>query len=104
MPERAIRAIRANEGRQAVAARRGKPSEPDSEHHDEKKAKPVDGHCLPDEDTHRAEGVENGVATERGQDAGGDGHQEGKAEAGRRELKGRRQCLGDEGEGRDLVL
>ncbi len=82
----------------------GKPSEPHSEHHDEKKAKPVDGHCLPDEDTHRAEGVENGVATERGQDAGGDGHQEGEAEAGRCELKGRRQCLGDEGEGGDLVL
>jgi len=44
------------------------------------------------------------IASEGGQDARGDGHQESEGEAGRRELERGGKRLGDEGERGDLVL
>ena len=89
---------------ETVAARRGKPAEPHREHEDEQQPEPVHGHGLAQQHADRADRVEERVAAEGGEDAGGHRHDEGEGEAGRGELERRGQRLEDEGEGGHLML
>src|SRR5206468_250431 len=87
-----------------VAARRGQPAELDREDEDEEETQPVHGHGLAEEHAHRADGVDERVAAEGGQDARGHRHHEGETEAGRGQLERGGQGLEDQGEGGHLML
>src|SRR5439155_389343 len=80
------------------------PAEPHREDHDEQQPEPVDGHGLAQQDADGTDRIEDGVALQRGQNAGRNGHDEREGEAGGGELQRRGECLRDQRQRRDLVL
>ena len=102
--EGAERGGRQHERAETVAAGGREPAEPDREHQDQQQAEPVYGHRLAQQHGHRADGVEEGVALQRGQDSGGHGHRERETEPGGRQLQRGGERLEDQREGRELVL
>ena len=87
-----------------VAARRREPPEPDGEDEDEQEPEPVHGHGLPQQHADGADGIEERIAAESGQDAGRHRHHQGQRQARRRQLERRGQRLADQGEGGHLML
>src|SRR5262249_56618924 len=88
----------------AAAAAGGKRAAPEGEAKKKKNPEPEEGHGRAQQDADGTDRVEDGVALQRGQDAGRNRHDEREGETGGGQLQCRRQGLGDQRQRRDLVF